>query len=220
METFKHYIVSKVYLCMMNVKDSLLNAAFELFLKYGIKSVSMDDISRKLGISKKTIYGCIANKESLISDIVENHLESDEREILKIQSRSSDAIEEMVNISQHILTFLCDMTPSLVFDLKKYHPELWNRIEKQHFKFIENTIHNNLVRGQKEGLYRTNFDAKIVSKLYVVKSNCIVDTDNFPVATFDRVTLFKQLVSYHIHGIVSPEGFQLFQQKHKTFFNL
>lgn len=204
----------------MKVQDVLFSAAFELFLKYGIKSVSMDDISRKLGISKKTIYTYVANKESLICNIVEKHIEEDEKEIIKITGKSIDAIDEMVNISQHVLTFLCDMTPSLVFDLKKYHPELWHKIEKQHFLFIENTIHNNLIRGQKEGLYRTNFDAKIVSKLYVIKSNCIVDVDNFPIAIYDRVNLFKQLVSYHIHGIVSPEGFQLFQQKHKTFFNL
>ncbi len=205
---------------MMNIKDTLFKAAFELFLKYGIKSVSMDDISRKLGVSKKTIYACVENKESLISDIVDNHIATDELEIIKITNNSIDAIDEMVNISQHVLTFLCDMTPSLVFDLKKYHPELWNKIEKQHFKFIEHTIYNNLVRGQQEGMYRTNFDAKIVSKLYVAKSNCIVDTDNFPIATYNRVTLFKEMISYHLHGVVSPEGFQLFQQKHKTFFNL
>ena len=204
----------------MNLKDTLFSAAFELFLKYGIKSVSMDDISRKLGISKKTIYTYVANKESLISHIVEKHIASDEKEIVKIVTKSVDAIDEMVNISQHVITFLGDMTPSLVFDLKKYHPELWDKIEKQHFQFIENTIHQNLLRGQKEGLYRSNFDPKIVSKLYVVKSNCVVDADNFPIATYNRVTLFKQLVSYHIHGIVSPTGFQLFQQKHKTFFNL
>ena len=180
----------------------------------------MDDISRKLGISKKTIYNCVTNKESLISNIVDKHIESDEKEIIQIVAKSVDAIDEMVKISQHVIAFLGDMTPSLVFDLKKYHPELWNKIEKQHFQFIENTIHQNLIRGQKEGHYRNNFDPKIVSKLYVVKSNCVVDVDNFPVATFDRVTLFKQLVSYHIHGIVSPTGYQLFQQKHKTFFNL
>ena len=205
---------------MMNLKDTLFTAAFELFLKYGIKSVSMDDISKKLGISKKTIYTFVANKESLISNVLDKHLESDEEEILKITNKSTDAIDEMVNIRQHILTFLCDMTPSVVFDLKKYHPELWAKVEKQHFIFIENTIHNNLVRGQKEGLYRKNFDAKIVSKLYVAKSNCIVDADNFPIAAYNRVTLFKEMISYHLHGVVSPEGFQLFQQKHKTFFNL
>ncbi len=205
---------------MMNIKDTLFTAAFELFLKYGIKSVSMDDISKKLGISKKTIYTFVANKESLISDIVTRHVESDEKEILKIKETSKDAIDEMVNISQHVLSFLCDMTPSLVFDLKKYHPELWHKIENQHFLFIENTIRNNLIRGQKEGLYRKNFDANIVSKLYVAKSNCIVDIDHFPINVFDRVTLFKEMISYHLHGVLSVEGFQLFQQKHKTFFNL
>jgi AcrR family transcriptional regulator len=139
----------------MKLKDNLVSTAFELFLKYGIKSVSMDDISRKLGISKKTIYSVVNTKEELT-----------------------------------------------------------------HFTFIERTIYANLQRGQKEGLYRQDFDPMIISKLYVLKSTSIADQDKFPAEAFDRLTLFKEMVRYHLRGIVSEKGAKLFDLQHKNILYL
>jgi AcrR family transcriptional regulator len=144
----------------MNVKENLVSTAFDLFLKYGIKSVSMDDISRKLGISKKTIYSVINTKDELIDDVLISHLQKDKCDIKSILDQSHDAIDEMVRITRHILTFISSMTPSIIYDLKKYHPQAWNKIEKEHFSFIQQTIYNNLIRGQKEGLYRMDFDPR------------------------------------------------------------
>lgn len=220
METFKQLAVSIVYLCMMCLKDSLHTAAFELFLKYGIKSVSMDDISRKLGISKKTIYSFVATKEDLIVNILEKHLKKDEDTINDILANSRNAIDEMVNITRHVLSFLRSMTPSIIYDLKKYHPQTWEKIEGIHFSFIELTIYNNLLRGQYEEYYRADFDPRIISKLYVYKSRSIADQDKFPLDDFDRVLLFKEMIKYHLHGIVSEKGLGLIQQQHNNFLQL
>ena len=204
----------------MKLKDNLVSTAFELFLKYGIKSVSMDDISRKLGISKKTIYSVVNTKEELIDDVLSTHLEKDECDIQSILNQSRDAIDEMVNVTKHVAIFLKQMTPSLIYDLKKYYPVFWSKIESTHFTFIERTIYANLQRGQKEGLYRQDFDPMIISKLYVLKSTSIADQDKFPAEAFDRLTLFKEMVRYHLRGIVSEKGATLFDQQHKNFLYL
>ncbi|MBK8055012.1 MAG: TetR/AcrR family transcriptional regulator [Saprospiraceae bacterium] len=190
----------------MNVKENLVSTAFDLFLKYGIKSVSMDDISRKLGISKKTIYSVINTKDELIDDVLISHLQKDKCDIKSILDQSHDAIDEMVRITRHILTFISSMTPSIIYDLKKYHPQAWNKIEKEHFSFIQQTIYNNLIRGQKEGLYRMDFDPLIIAMLYVNKSHAIVDEDRFPLDSFDKIKLVKEMIFYHLHGIVSEKG--------------
>ena len=204
----------------MNIEDNLVSTAFDLFLKYGIKSVSMDDISRKLGISKKTIYSVINTKDELIDDVLSTHLRKDECDIKSILDESHDAIDEMVNVTKHVAIFLKQMTPSLIYDLKKYYPVFWSKIESKHFTFIESTIYANLVRGQKEGLYRQDFDPLIISKLYVLKSTSIADQDKFPSEDFDRVSLFKEMVRYHLHGIVSEKGAKLFDQQHKNILYL
>lgn len=190
----------------MNVKENLVSTAFDLFLKYGIKSVSMDDISRKLGISKKTIYSVINTKDELIDDVLISHLQKDKCDIKSILDQSHDAIDEMVRITRHILAFISSMTPSIIYDLKKYHPQAWNKIEKEHFSFIQQTIYNNLIRGQKEGLYRKDFDPRIIAMLYVNKSHAIVDEDRFPLDSFDKIKLVKEMIFYHLHGIVSEKG--------------
>jgi TetR/AcrR family transcriptional regulator, cholesterol catabolism regulator len=205
---------------MMFVKDTLLSCAFELFLKYGIKSVSMDDISRKMGISKKTIYNFVATKDDLIASVLEKHLQKDACDIKKIYTESTDAVDEMVNITKHVLTFLRTMTPSIIYDLKKYHPQSWEKIETVHFTFIEQTIFNNIIRGQKEGLYRLDVEPEIIAKLYVCKSTAISDQDKFPIDDFDKVLLFKEMVRYHLYGIASEKGYQLIVEKYKTFVNL
>jgi AcrR family transcriptional regulator len=204
----------------MNIKDTLISAAFELFLKYGIKSVSMDDISKKVGMSKKTIYHFIQNKDELVSDVLDKRLKKDECTVEEILKNSENAIAEMVNVTRHILAFIRGMTPSILHDLKKYHPKAWEIIETRHFLFIENTIYNNLIRGQNEGLYRADFDPTIISKLYVSKSTALTDEDKFPLDQFDRIKLFKEMIMYHLSGIASEEGIKIIQKQQKTFFSL
>ncbi|MBK9257902.1 MAG: TetR/AcrR family transcriptional regulator [Saprospiraceae bacterium] len=190
----------------MQLKDTLWTSALELFLKYGIKSVSMDDLAKSLGISKKTIYTCIVNKEDLILKVLKNHLDNDEKIILQITKESKDALDEMVQITNHVLLFLRKIKPTIIYDLKKYHPQVWKLIENQHFPFIENVIKNNLIRGQSESLYRKDANPDIISKLYVVKSLNIVDEDRFPLTEYNRTDLLMQMILYHLNGIVSDEG--------------
>lgn len=204
----------------MNVKDRLLSAALELFLKYGIKSVSMDDICNSMAISKKTIYHFITNKEELVSKALEKRMAMDERNIHKILANSQDAIDEMVNITQYAISMLKQMTPALIYDLKKYHPEIWKKVDKKHITFIEGVIQKNLIRGQKEGIYRTDFDPKVVARLYMSKTTSIIDDAIFSSSEFESIQLIKEMIMYHFHGIVSESGNTLLSQYQKKVSTL
>jgi len=190
----------------MSIKETLWTYALELFMKYGIKSVSMDDLARSMGVSKKTIYTFISNKDELIFKVIKRHLDNDEQAIREIVSKATDALDEMSLITRHVLLFLRKIKPSLIYDLKKYHPQSWQLIKEQHFAFIEDVIKTNIYRGQKENLYRKDLHPEIISKLYVAKSQCVVDEELFPLAEFDRVELLKQMLFYHLNGIASDEG--------------
>lgn len=190
----------------MDIKEKIFNTTFDLFLKYGVKSVSMDDICRKLGISKKTIYTVIENKKDLIEKIIQLHIQKDEDDIRQLTKSSDSAVDEMCKIGRHVIKFLRAMKPSLIYDLQKYYPQAWNMIEDQHYGFIYQTIKANLERGQREGLYLNSFDAKIIAKLYVEKTHCIADEEHFPSSEFTRPQLFEQLFMYHMRGISSEKG--------------
>ena len=138
----------------MKIKEKLIDSATTMFLKYGVKSVSMDDMARLMGMSKKTIYTHIDNKKGLVSTVIKTFIKKEQREIKKISKNAGNAIEEMAMIADMVLKTLRIMKPKLTFDIKKYHPQLWNFIEEVHFNFMKETIRKNIIRGQKEGLYR------------------------------------------------------------------
>lgn len=220
LETLERYIVFIVYFCGMNLKDHLIRVSTDLFLKYGIKSVSMDDISKHLGISKKTLYNLIENKNLLIYEVLDNHFNESEHCLNEILLSSKDAIDEMVQMSSHILGFISKMSPSIMYDLQKYHAQSWKKVREYHHALVEQRIYNNLLRGQKEMLYRKDFNPVIIAKLYIFKITSITDIQLFPVGKYESVVLFKEIIKYHIFGIISENGLKSILKNHRKFFTI
>lgn len=193
----------------METKDKILENTFNLVMKYGIKSVSLDDISRGIGISKKTIYQYFENKKSLISEVIKSFIQKDEKDINTIIDQSKDALDEMALLAKHVLKFLRGMSPSMMFDTQKYYPQVWATIEKQHFTFILETVKTNIKRGQQEGLYQKDVNADITSKLYVRQILALSDESIFPLSEYTRSDLYRNMVTYHMRGIMSEKGRKL-----------
>ncbi len=190
----------------MNYKEEILKKTFDLIMKYGIKSVSMDDISKSIGISKKTIYQYFENKRALISEVIDDHIKEDEEDITEIIAKSQNAIHEIIEIAKHILSFLKGMSPSMIYDTKKYYPRQWEKVERQHFSFFRNIIKSNIERGQKEGLYNEDLNPEIISRLYVRQTLAIADETTFPTNEYNRGELYKTLITYHIRGLMTTKG--------------
>lgn len=190
----------------MTLTEKMFSSAFSLFMKYGVKSVSMDDIARNLGVSKKTIYSVVDNKKELIEKVIRDFIKGEEKAVKKIIKSSTDSIDEMLNIGRHIIQFMREMKPSLVFDLQKYHPAIWKIIETEHFSFIEKVVHSNIEKGMKSDLYRPEINPVIITKLYMAKSKELVNEDVFPNKTFDKPELLEQFFIYHLNGIASDQG--------------
>ena len=196
----------------METKEKILEVAFQLFMKYGIKSVSMDDIASDLGMSKKTIYQYIENKDDLVKQVITKHLEDDERDISAIVEQSENAVDEMIQISRHVLYFIRMMKPSLIYDLKKYHRNSWQIIDEKHFKHTLGIIKNNLERGIKEGLYRKEINPHIIATFYAKVTEIAVDETVFPIREYRHQDLFISHVNYHMYGIVNEKGKSIFKE--------
>ena len=112
------------------MKDNIVLKSRNLFLKYGIKSVAMDDIARELGISKKTLYQHFETKNDIIKTVAEYNLANDIRMVTEIQATAKDAIDEMFLVARHVIDEIAQIqSPTLIFDLQKYHPEMWQAFE-------------------------------------------------------------------------------------------
>ena len=135
--------------------------------------------------------------------------------ILQIRKEANDAIDEMIGVAQYIIPTLRKITPTLIFDLQKYYQDVWQFMEGFHREEVYKTIKENIERGVKEGVYREEFHADIIAKLYVGKTIVLIDEDLFPLRDYNKENLFKEHIQYHIRGIATSKGLKLLEKHFK-----
>lgn len=199
----------------MQLDNRILTKAESLFFKYGIKSISMDDLSRELGISKKTLYQSVDNKKELVMQVFQNHAQKELEAVLNIRKEAADAIDEMIEVAKYVIPTLRHITPTLIFDMRKYYRDVWQMMETYNQQEIFKVIKENIERGIKEGIYREEFHADIIAKLYVGKTMVVIDEDIFPLKEFNKENLFKEHIQYHIRGIATSKGLKLLEKHFK-----
>ncbi len=193
----------------MEELEKILEAAELLFRKYGIRSVTMSDIASQLGMSKKTLYQYIENKNELVEKILKKYIENEKLMCNQAADTADDALQEMFSISIQVQRNIENMNPSLLFDLRKYHFEVWQLFEQHRKDFILSIMKNNLKRGIEEAIYRKDMDIEIISRIHIGTINIFSDDELLPPDQFPRPTVHKQFVLYHLYGIVSEKGRQL-----------
>ena len=128
----------------MEIKEKILQKAEELFLRYGLKSVTMDDLARQLSVSKKTLYQLVANKADLVEQIVLMHIAEEKALMEEVRANSGDAVEEMIQIARYAIQQLRKLSPTLVYDLQKYYKDIWQLIQNLHSVHVHSLIKDNI----------------------------------------------------------------------------
>lgn len=201
------------------MKDKILQKAEELFLTFGFKSVTMDDIANKMGISKKTIYTHFKNKTQLVKESTLSIFENISKGIDCICSLNKNPIEELFEIKSLIMTQLKGEKTSPQYQLSKYYPEIHNSLKKKQFELMQECVKDNITRGVSLGLYRTNLNVEFVSRIYFIGVTGIKDEEIFPSTKFQKQHLVEEYLEYHLRGIVTEKGLSKLNQilnKNKT----
>jgi AcrR family transcriptional regulator len=185
----------------------------ELYMKYGIKSITMDDAARELGISKKTLYGYFKDKDELVKCFVEHHIRHMQEDMHKLQTSQVNAIEELLIVSKFITQYLKKVNPSVTYDLQKYYPEIWKKINFLQRDHIFNRIKDNMVRGIKEGLYRKDLNIDIIAHFYLFRMEMSQTFDLIVESKYTYEELFNTSFNYHIRGIANQKGIEYLESK-------
>jgi transcriptional regulator with XRE-family HTH domain len=188
-------------------------------MKYGIKSITMDDVARELGISKKTLYQFVSDKDDLVGKFVDNEVALRQEEICKCFGIGFNAIEELFEISIFMNKLIRDQNPATDYDLKKYYPQHYQKTLKARREGIYSYILLNLKKGIKEGLYRKEMNKDVIAKLYLWRSENTNLSDMFTVEEFGSIKLFVELLSYHVRGIATEKGIVALEKKVKELEN-
>lgn len=185
------------------------------YMKYGIKSMTMDDVASELGISKKTLYQYVTDKDDLVGKFIDNEIAIRQEEICKCFRIGYNAIEELFEISVFMNRLVRDQNPATEHDLKKYYPHHYEKIVKARREGVYNYILLNLKKGIKEGLYRKDLNVEIIGKLYLSRAESIHLNDLFTVEEYTSIKLFTELLTYHIRGIATEKGIIVLENKIK-----
>jgi AcrR family transcriptional regulator len=195
-----------------NMKNKIMQRAAASFMKYGFRSVSMDDIARDMGISKKTLYQYFENKEDLILQTVNAHIEEEKCHGEEIIKNAQNALQCFLLLVKQDIKEFKEISPSAIYDLKKYYSEAWSIIQDLQRGHGVRMILENLQRGIAEGLYRTDFNPEIVARMHVGGINGIFDEDLFPRKNFQFDQVFIEYIYNFLRGIVSEKGLAKLQE--------
>lgn len=201
-------------------KDKILLGALELFLKYGIRSVSMDDIARHLSISKKTIYQYFVDKDDIVTQSTLNHMHHTKASFDNLTSVSKNALDELMKIQMFMRKNMQDMNPSLLFDLKKYHNKAWSAWSDHKNKDIRESVVRNLKQGMEEGLYRNNLNPEILATLRIESIQWLYDGQIVPTEKFKMVDIQTQMLDHFMYGLLTEKGRKQYEKYKQEPINL
>ncbi len=201
----------------MEIKLSqILDKAEKLFMQKGIRNITMDDISRELGMSKKTLYLYIEDKSDLLMKIMENIIKQDTDYFNRIDRENENPIDELFETSKYISERLKQVHPSIHYEIMRYYPEVWKVYNDHKVDFAQKSVKANLIKGIKSGYYRQNINPDILARIYISRMDLCFDGEVFPGNEFNFVEVYNEMLYYHIRGVASLKGNQYLVTKIET----
>ena len=202
---------------MEEIKNKIVESAEGLFLKYGIKSVTMDDIAKDLAISKKTIYQFFKDKTEVVNSVARNHLEKERQEIEEIHAKAENIIEELIMMTRCMRDNHMRINPAVFLDLKKYYKSAWQIYLKYKNSVFYQSIVKSLERGIREGYFRKNIDIEILATIRLELIQLSFNDEIFPRDKFNFIEVQNQISDHFINGILTTKGKELLENYNKTY---
>lgn len=202
---------------MEEKKKIIVEKAVELFSRYGIRSVSMDDISGELGFSKKTLYQFFRDKQELVSVAMQVSLSEITNHFCEFENDTRNAIEQFLCHRKLLLEKLARYNHSLAYDLKKYFPVIYNELKDYRKEQLYKAHLINLKQGMEEGLYRSDLNADMIAKMMTVHHIYTFDAINgfFTGEEVFNNDFLEQFITYHFNGICTPKGLEILSKLRK-----
>ena len=192
----------------MDTERRIIEAASDLFRKYGVKSVTMDDIANDISVSKKTIYQFFKDKNAIVTTSTRHMLEEEERVMQEIIAHSKDVMDELIRTIEHFKKFMRLINPALLIDLEKFHTDAWNVYQEFKEECFKRNLTNSINRGIKEGFFRDDFNVDILAKLRMAEVELAFDQKVFPHHQYDLYEIQLQFTEHFILGISTIKGFE------------
>jgi AcrR family transcriptional regulator len=197
-------------------RRQIIEGSIALFRQYGIRSLSMEDIARQLGISKKTLYQFVDSKTELLQESFSSMNNDFADDVAKLRSKNLNAIDELLEMSRRVNKEITQFSLSNIYDLQKYYPEIYKEHLNQKKQGAYEFICENLRNGIQQGIYRSEQDVELTAGFYIQKIQSMHDPDfkDHTDKTCDEI--FAVVFENHIRGIANADGIAYFEQRKTT----
>ena len=191
---------------MESKTNDIIKKSCEMFSKFGIKSISMDEIAKACGISKKTLYEHVSDKRALVEYVLKEEFNTTSSAPHSIDLGNASAVDALFMVYESAVEFFKEFNLSMEFDLQKYYPDLHVKVKSKRRKHLYEKLSLNMEQGRKEGFYRNEFNIDIIAKLHVIKIESMLSTDIFDTDDYSTIDIFKELFLYHFYAIANDKG--------------
>ena len=188
------------------IRTRILEIATEQFMRLGVRAVTMEDIARLAGISKKTIYQEFADKKDLVKEAFEQILEQDRQKLTFIMDSEDGVIEHLVKTSKMMRDRLQNMNPMAIHEIQKYFPEAWKMFEDFKEGVIQEDLVNILEKGKALGYFRPEIDSQILAKVRINQITSAFDLENFGRPDINFAEEQMVVMDHFLHGIFTEKG--------------
>ncbi|MFK7971273.1 MAG: TetR/AcrR family transcriptional regulator [Bacteroidia bacterium] len=199
------------------VKSRIIQHAWGVFTKRGVRSVTMDEIARDLGMSKKTLYQHFANKAAIVMAVSTMQCTQEQVEIDAVCVGAKDAVDELLRVMSWVSKMLTSISPNLIPELKKYYPEAWEMHADHSDTHVINKLSENLQRGKEEGLYRSDVNVDLVARIRAAQIDTGFNEHYFPSKTYNQLTIQRTMLEVFLYGITTPKGRELIRQYFRAY---
>jgi len=190
----------------MDVKERILGKAADLFLRYGIRSITMDEIATQLGISKKTIYQFFTDKDDMVSAVIDQEIRKNEEECVLFRQQAENAVHQIFMAQESVEEMLKYTNPLMVYDLEKHHPRAFKRLKEFKYQFLYQVLMDNLQWGMEEEVYRPDLQKDIVVKARIEAAFLVFNPDVYPHSRYKVAEVAFELAILFLHSIATDSG--------------
>lgn len=187
------------------IREKVIVISGELFRKNGIKSITMDDVAAKLGMSKRTLYEMFKDKETLLRECILRQQRLMSEYVNELMSASMNVIEVMLSCYQRSVENFRDTNYRFFEDIKKY-PGLSDLLHKtRELESDEAMAYFRL--GVEQGLFRNDVNFVIMNFLLHEQINILIHTDICDQFSFMEV--YEVIMLTYIRGLCTDKGLRL-----------
>lgn len=201
------------------MRNRIKQRAHDLFMQYGVRSITMDEIALQMGVSKKTIYQYYVDKDELVDAVMVDIINTNQDCCLRDRQHAKDAVHEVFLAIDMMQEMFQNMNPSILFELEKYYPKSFEKVTQHKYAFLHRIITENINRGIMEELYRSDIDVDVAVKVRLETMMLPFNQQLFPKNKYSLVKVETELTTQFLFGLATVKGHKLITKYQQESIN-